>query len=740
RENLQENLESSEALSSATISGSDSDHLKIDLYVKGDTFNRNSNSEKSNMEFIDKEKRVFNKEIDIKKNNMKTSRCPKENKISETGYKIPINGNGNGKHKKTSIPPCLRTIISTVVKHDFSNANLNINAENVGINEIIYGVDSNDEFLALTRKIYEENLQDMEMIKETFMNDRGIEIGLVYNSSKGYLFKCSYEEMFKNSSNSKGLTEKIRQKKNKPSVSYFNEPANGFINKSMNVSSAEIILNENKKQNYPFSALTELTNSKEEGNRLLRNKNDGYFSIQEECGSSEENSRDNYFYHGNRGLNKKYNDAYDLNMSNVDCNELNCVDYSSISGDLDDQKCRNGNFLGESLQDNFHVNSPIKNTSTSVFDDLDPIILFKRKEQIFFTTIEAQKINSRITACIDEIIKICGMICIETEKRFAKHRSDFLEISETIAELDMINSFFLFATKNKCRIPSFGDTIAISNTSHLFLQKNAVRNSVYADEQLNIQFVTGGNMCGKTTYVKQIGLLTVLGQIGSPINGNGSLRIFKKMVTRLVRSSNENEFEETGYFWKLIDSNGAKAKNYSKNGNDDPGKDFKDNEFNYKADENSNNECNEYLKDDSKNKPSDTLIIVDEIGRSLFYKEGLCFLLAFTKMLIKRNIFAYIVTHYTEVLNYLEDDEVNVIKAENYCISGGLGVSDCAIELCREYFPPRIIEGSVYLKRKYLDLENIRGLKFDNSYVRVAKRLKKDENIDIKKYLKKDLQ
>ncbi|KAG0441121.1 MutS like protein 4 [Dictyocoela muelleri] len=677
----------------------------------------------------------------------------------------------NNVNEKQIIPEYLHKRLLTVLKYDFNNVKLNINTNNIGINEIIYGVEFDDEFLALTRKIYEEHLQDLLMIKECFLNDKGIKIELSYDNTKGYLFKCKYEDIFKNTSKIESISGQFINEK-----ITINSKKSNSINNSINYSMKKNSMNNNSINNFsdhsffdnsmnnnpriknqsmndsinkdgpikflnsPFSAFTDDINYDKDSFNFIHNKKRNKYSKPD-----SETDNETYKYSINDGY---AIDDCDINKQtyNHQNNNQPFSDHNLNNDNLNNDNFNNDNLNNETFNnDNFNNNFKNHNfekPNSTIFDepDLNPIILFKRKEQIFFTTIETQKINNRINNCIDEIINICGEICVENEKKFVKYRQNFLEISEIIAEFDMIHSFYLFTTKNKCKIPTFGDTIAISDTSHLFLQKNSVKNSIYADEDLKTQFVTGGNMCGKTTYVKQIGILIVLGQIGSPINGNGILRIFKRLISRLVRNLNENEFEEINYFLHLIDSKNSENKiNKDENGND---LNYTVNNLNYKV-KNLNYKVNNLnyngndLNYNGNDLNHDTLIIIDELGRSMFYKEGLSFLLAFTMMLIKKNVFSYIVTHYTEVLNYLEDDKINVIKAENYCLTSGVGKSDCAIELCKEYFPVKVIEDAVKLKMKYLGLDEKQNSLFDNSYVRLAIKLKKDKCVDINRYLKK---
>lgn len=66
--------------------------------------------------------------------------------------------------------------------------------------------------------------------------------------------------------------------------------------------------------------------------------------------------------------------------------------------------------------------------------------------------------------------------------------------------------------------PEFTDTLAIKQGWHPILEKisaeKPVANNTYITEGSNVVIITGPNMSGKSTYLKQIALCQIMAQIG----------------------------------------------------------------------------------------------------------------------------------------------------------------------------------------------------------------------------------
>lgn len=120
---------------------------------------------------------------------------------------------------------------------------------------------------------------------------------------------------------------------------------------------------------------------------------------------------------------------------------------------------------------------------------------------------------------------------------FRNHINALYKSSEAIALLDFLTSLasynlnstqlgkYCSAHENMLYThiyvvrPEFSNTLAIKSGRHPILEcillVPVVPNDTFTSLSSSFQFVTGPNMSGKSTYLKQIALLAIIAQIGS---------------------------------------------------------------------------------------------------------------------------------------------------------------------------------------------------------------------------------
>ncbi|MBN1948785.1 MAG: DNA mismatch repair protein MutS, partial [Candidatus Cloacimonetes bacterium] len=121
---------------------------------------------------------------------------------------------------------------------------------------------------------------------------------------------------------------------------------------------------------------------------------------------------------------------------------------------------------------------------------------------------------------------------------------DYVEVVSTI---DVLANFAYLAYRNNYSQPQFNDTgiLEIKDSRHPVIEKileneKFIPNDVFLNDSDNkIALITGPNMAGKSTYLRQTGLLVILAQIGSFIPASyANLPIFDKVFTRVGASDN----------------------------------------------------------------------------------------------------------------------------------------------------------------------------------------------------------
>ena len=125
---------------------------------------------------------------------------------------------------------------------------------------------------------------------------------------------------------------------------------------------------------------------------------------------------------------------------------------------------------------------------------------------------------------------------------------------DVISELDVLCSFAYNAHKNRYIVPEFSDEgqMLVEDCRHPVIEillegETYIPNDVILDDNENqIAIITGPNMAGKSTYLRQIGLIAIMAQIGSFIPAKKAiLPIFDKVFTRVGASDNLAQGQST---------------------------------------------------------------------------------------------------------------------------------------------------------------------------------------------------
>ena len=118
------------------------------------------------------------------------------------------------------------------------------------------------------------------------------------------------------------------------------------------------------------------------------------------------------------------------------------------------------------------------------------------------------------------------------------------KLANRIANIDIITNFAHIATKNSYVKPEITEdnSLEIRGGRHPIVEKlipagNYVKNDVVLDDEKNLIILTGPNMSGKSTYMKQVALNIILSHIGSYVAADyAKIPIVDKIFTRVGAS------------------------------------------------------------------------------------------------------------------------------------------------------------------------------------------------------------
>lgn len=158
-----------------------------------------------------------------------------------------------------------------------------------------------------------------------------------------------------------------------------------------------------------------------------------------------------------------------------------------------------------------------------------------------FITPELKEYEEKILTAEDKIHKIESELIKELTQVILDHASALHEFSHSAATLDALYSLALLANEPGYIAPHLSvDTILnITQGRHPVVEKTSQQNFIANDTFLNntdqhLIILTGPNMAGKSTYIRQIALLVILSQMGSYIPAHSAhIGVVDKIFTRI---------------------------------------------------------------------------------------------------------------------------------------------------------------------------------------------------------------
>ena len=132
----------------------------------------------------------------------------------------------------------------------------------------------------------------------------------------------------------------------------------------------------------------------------------------------------------------------------------------------------------------------------------------------------------------------------EVSRRVKEHRKILSKLAERLAYIDVMVSFAVNAIENDYVKPEMSEeySFEIVDGRHPVVEKligrtDYVSNDTIFTEKESFVVLTGPNMSGKSTYMKQIALISIMAQIGSFVPaGKARLSIIDKYLTRIGAS------------------------------------------------------------------------------------------------------------------------------------------------------------------------------------------------------------
>lgn len=153
----------------------------------------------------------------------------------------------------------------------------------------------------------------------------------------------------------------------------------------------------------------------------------------------------------------------------------------------------------------------------------------------------------------DRIINLEYNLFIEIRDKCKEYISELQRTAKVISEIDVLSSFALVSEKYNYIRPviTTGNEIKVLNSRHPVVERvlkgeEYVPNDIVMDNNTDILLITGPNMAGKSTYMRQLGIIAIMAQIGCFVPAEeATLPIFDKIFTRIGASDDLVSGEST---------------------------------------------------------------------------------------------------------------------------------------------------------------------------------------------------
>ena len=252
-----------------------------------------------------------------------------------------------------------------------------------------------------------------------------------------------------------------------------------------------------------------------------------------------------------------------------------------------------------------------------------------------FITEELKNLENQILGAEEKVINLEYNAFTEIREEIAKNIKRLQKSATVVATLDVLASFAQVAEDMNYCMPEVNSsgTIDIKGGRHPVIEKIIgagafVENDTYLDEGDNrLSIITGPNMAGKSTYMRQVALITLMAQVGSYVPAQEArIGVVDKIFTR-VGASDDLSMGQSTFMVEMM-------------------------------------EVATILKEATKN----SLVILDEIGRGTSTYDGLSIAWAVAEYIADKEkcgaktLFA---THYHELIGL--EEKIEGVK--NYSIA-----------------------------------------------------------------------
>lgn len=171
-----------------------------------------------------------------------------------------------------------------------------------------------------------------------------------------------------------------------------------------------------------------------------------------------------------------------------------------------------------------------------------------------FISPELKEYEERVLSADERLFALEGELFGDLRLELAGYAGRLLRLAQRIAVIDCINSLAVVARERRYICPEIdgGSKIEIEGGRHPVIEQALVGTPFVPNDTLlnsgdhQLMLITGPNMAGKSTYIRQVALIVLMAQIGSFVPaGRARIGIVDKIFTRIGASDDLSRGQST---------------------------------------------------------------------------------------------------------------------------------------------------------------------------------------------------
>ncbi len=177
-----------------------------------------------------------------------------------------------------------------------------------------------------------------------------------------------------------------------------------------------------------------------------------------------------------------------------------------------------------------------------------------------YFTADLKEIEEKVLGAEEMALQLENSIYNDLKKLLLKYLNSFQLIAQAIARLDAVLSLAIVAAKNnyiKPTINSSNKTLKIVDGRHPVVEQfmtngQFVPNDTLLDSDENrVMIITGPNMAGKSTYMRQVAIITLLAHIGSFVPAKEAVIPITDRIFTRVGASDDLAFGQSTFMVEM---------------------------------------------------------------------------------------------------------------------------------------------------------------------------------------------